>query len=86
MSFVQTLSIVVCLAIYLVSIFVFLTVCIGSPIRKFLTTQRLKQHSQRFPCGSCHYFSQEAALKCAVRPIEVMTEDAHNCRDFAARL
>jgi len=85
MNLMQTVMMVACLAVYICSLLVFFAVCVGSPIRKYLSRRRLHQHSQQFPCGNCHYFSNETALKCAVRPIEVMTEAAYHCRDFAAR-
>ena len=34
------------------------------------------------PCDRCVYFTGDFRLKCTVRPIEAMTEEALGCRDF----
>ncbi|WP_264322050.1 hypothetical protein [Zarconia navalis] len=34
------------------------------------------------PCDRCVYFTGDFRLKCTVRPVEAMTEDALGCRDF----
>ena len=82
MNLLQTILMVVCLAIYLFSIFIFLAVCVGSCVKKTFEKRTLKRQSQRFPCGNCRYFSNETLLKCAVHPVDVMTEVAQNCLDF----
>ncbi|MEL6496804.1 MAG: hypothetical protein AAFQ41_17045 [Cyanobacteria bacterium J06623_7] len=34
------------------------------------------------PCPNCIYFNDCRELQCAVHPVEVLTRDAVNCRDF----
>ena len=75
---------VLCLAVYLLSILTFLAVCISELLSKMLEKRTLRRQSQSFPCGRCRYFSHEAILKCAVRPVDVMTDAAQTCQDFAA--
>ena len=36
----------------------------------------------RIPCDRCVFFTEDYRLKCTVRPIEALTEDAIDCRDF----
>ena len=84
MSFWQTIFMVICLAVYLLSILTFLAVCISELVSKLLEKRTLRRQSQYFPCGHCRYFSHETTLKCAVRPIDVMTDAAQTCQDFAA--
>lgn len=84
MSFLPTTLMVICLAVYLLSILTFLAVCLSELVSKTLEQRTLRRQSQNFPCGRCRYFSHESILKCAVRPVDVMTDAAQNCRDFAA--
>lgn len=37
---------------------------------------------QDTPCPSCHFFSKNAYLKCAVRPSDVLTHRAIHCPDY----
>ena len=84
MSFWQTSFMVICLAVYLLSMLAFLTVCISELVSKVLEKRTLRRQSQHFPCGRCRYFSNNTLLKCAVHPVEVMTDAARSCRDFEA--
>lgn len=85
MSGLQITFMVICLAVYLLSILTFLAVCIRELVSKTLEKRKLRRQSQFFPCGRCRYFSHTTILKCAVRPVDVMTDAAHHCRDFANR-
>lgn len=40
---------------------------------------------QKAPCTNCTYFSDNVYLKCTVRPTDVLTERAVDCKDFCAR-
>jgi hypothetical protein len=85
MSCWQSLMMIFCLAIYVLGTLLFLAICIGGQVKKVVSERLLQRRSQRFPCSRCGYFASDTSLKCAVRPIEVMTEAANDCRDFAAR-
>jgi hypothetical protein len=39
----------------------------------------------RISCNRCAYFGQNPYLKCAIHPTIVMTEQAADCRDYAAQ-
>ncbi|NEQ46694.1 MAG: hypothetical protein F6K00_25365 [Leptolyngbya sp. SIOISBB] len=85
MSWLQITFMVICLAVYLLSILAFLAVCIRELVSKTLEKRTLRRQSQYFPCGRCRYFSNETLLKCAVRPVDVMTAAAQTCQDFVAK-
>jgi hypothetical protein len=38
--------------------------------------------TDKLPCRSCQYFNSNYHLKCAVRPTDVMTDRASDCRDY----
>ncbi len=38
--------------------------------------------TDKLPCRSCQYFNSNYHLKCAVRPTDVMTDRALECRDY----
>jgi hypothetical protein len=38
--------------------------------------------TDRLPCRNCQYFNSNYHLKCAVRPTDVLTERALECRDY----
>lgn len=40
---------------------------------------------QQTPCRNCKYFTNNAYLKCAVRPKTAMTEEAINCPDYCSK-
>lgn len=82
MSCLQTLMMIFCLAIYVFGTLLFLAICVGDPLRKAVGKRVLQRRSQQFPCGRCAYFAPETSLKCAVCPVEVMTEAARHCGDF----
>lgn len=85
MSWLQITFMVICLAVYLLSILAFLAVCIRELVSKTLEKRTLRRQSQCFPCGRCRYFSNETLLKCAVRPVDAMTAAAQTCQDFVAK-
>jgi hypothetical protein len=37
---------------------------------------------EKLPCRDCQYFNSNYHLKCAVRPSDVLTERAIDCRDL----
>ena len=48
-------------------------------LREGITTlKRLHQ----IPCDRCAFFTGDYRLKCTVRPIDALTENAIDCRDF----
>lgn len=47
-------------------------------------TAQVKRLHQ-IPCAGCVYFSEDYALKCAVRPSDALSEAAINCPDFRPR-
>lgn len=36
----------------------------------------------RIPCSDCAYFTGDYRLKCTLRPVEALTEEALECLDF----
>jgi len=49
---------------------------------------RLSQYQEHrywnsLPCGRCQYFTRSEYLNCAVNPLQVLTDEACHCRDFA---
>jgi hypothetical protein len=36
----------------------------------------------QIPCPDCMYFTGDYRLKCPVHPIEALSEEALNCKDF----
>ncbi|MDM9383145.1 hypothetical protein QUB80_20845 [Chlorogloeopsis sp. ULAP01] len=40
---------------------------------------------QKVPCKTCHYFSNNYHLHCAVQPSIVLTEEAMNCSDYCPK-
>ncbi|MEL6491249.1 MAG: hypothetical protein AAFV85_09210 [Cyanobacteria bacterium J06634_6] len=45
---------------------------------------RERRYLRSLPCGRCQYFANDEFLKCAVNPLQALTDEAHHCRDFAA--
>jgi len=45
-----------------------------------------RRYVRSLPCATCRYFTDGEFIQCAVNPLEVLTEDARSCRDFAAIL
>lgn len=43
------------------------------------------RHLHSIPCSSCHYFSGNCHLNCALHPAEACTEGAIACSDWACR-
>lgn len=41
------------------------------------------QQIHQVPCHRCVYFTGDYRLKCTVKPVSAMTEEAINCEDFA---
>ncbi|MEO0826545.1 MAG: hypothetical protein AAFY20_26120 [Cyanobacteria bacterium J06639_14] len=82
----QALISTVCVAAYLISVLVFAGIFIGGLFRKVARSRALQYRSRQFHCGNCQYFTGEPLLKCAVHPVEALTEAALDCRDFEATL
>ncbi|MGV2829079.1 hypothetical protein [Myxosarcina sp. GI1(2024)] len=70
-----------------------LCISVWSLISLFLLWRTMKvgqqaiNHVQRLhqiPCSKCAYFTGDYRLKCAVNPIDAMSEAAIDCRDFTA--
>lgn len=40
---------------------------------------------QKFPCRNCQFFNSNYHLKCAVRPTDVLTDNAIDCRDYETK-
>ena len=53
----------------------------GDKKESFLNFARFKQ----VPCINCIYFTGKIYLKCAVRPLEVLTKKAINCSDYCSQ-
>lgn len=52
-------------------------------IRRGLQIWRLRQSvNSAIPCRTCHFFSNNIQLNCAVHPHTVLTKDAENCPDY----
>jgi len=73
------------LGIYIFGMLVFVGLWADISLRKALQHWRLQRASRRYPCSRCRYFTEEVLLKCAVNPVEVLTEAAVDCRDFVGR-
>ena len=64
------------------------SVILITPILFVLTTtaviiHRLKRVKQvKVPCKNCQFYNHNNYLKCAVNPAEVLTEKAHDCREY----
>lgn len=46
---------------------------------KIVTVKRIHQ---QIPCTNCQYFCNNAYLKCAVNPAQVLTKQASECSDY----
>lgn len=46
-----------------------------------MNIKHLKKLHQ-IPCPDCMYFTGDYRLKCPVHPIEALSEEALNCKDF----
>jgi len=73
------------LGFYIFGMLVFVGLWVDISLRKALQHWKLQRASRRYPCSQCRYFTGEALLKCAVNPLEVLTEAAVDCRDFAKK-
>lgn len=69
--------------------FSFFVVLTGMAI--WLSKRRMEQKKDSFfnfnrfhqvPCRKCQYFTGNFYLKCAVRPLDVLTKKAINCSDY----
>lgn len=51
---------------------------------KFMLYNQAKKTKiiDEYPCESCHFFSKNKHLKCAVNPSTAFTKVAINCRDY----
>jgi hypothetical protein len=43
---------------------------------------KISSETDNFPCRNCQYFNSNYHLKCAVRPTDVLTDRAIDCRDY----
>lgn len=66
----------------LLTLFVFEAAEVKALSRHLFTRLRLPKKA---PCTNCTYFSDNVYLKCTVRPTDVLTERAVDCKDFCAR-
>jgi hypothetical protein len=51
-------------------------------------SQKAFNHLQRLhqvPCSNCVFFTGDYRLKCTVKPLIAMSEDAIGCRDFIVK-
>lgn len=46
------------------------------------TDQSHRISTSNIPCSSCRFFSRNLYIKCAVRPSEVLTQQAIHCADY----
>jgi hypothetical protein len=54
--------------------------------RKYKTDYRNSFRTiSQIPCKKCQYFSNNPYLKCAIRPLTVMSEEALDCPDYCPR-
>ncbi|MEL6553029.1 MAG: hypothetical protein AAFQ63_06120 [Cyanobacteria bacterium J06621_11] len=65
---------------------IFFATIIGYAMKRGMSLVAQYKH-QRYvrslPCSHCLYCSPNEYLKCAVNPMQVLTDEAHNCYDFA---
>ena len=45
---------------------------------------RTSNRMHQIPCSNCQYFTNDYRLKCPVRPDIALSEQAIDCKDFAA--
>lgn len=59
------------------------TIAILARVPKFSSKERLvlKQHS-KIPCRGCRFFNSNPYLRCAIRPVDALTEQAIDCSDY----
>ena len=76
---------VFCITVYLVSTTVCIGIFVAGGLKEVAQKRALQRRSGRLPCGNCHYFTGEAWVKCAVHPVEALTDAALNCRDFETK-
>lgn len=43
------------------------------------------QRMYQIPCSTCRFFTKNYQLKCAIHPIEALTEEAINCLDYESK-
>lgn len=66
---------------------IFFTTIIVYGVKRALclwTEYQQRCYVRSLPCSTCHYFTDGEFIQCAVNPLEVLTEDARSCQDFAA--
>lgn len=73
------LGIVLGPAIFLLSIVGY---CVTRAIAH-IQKQKERRYVRSLPCSHCRYFAHGELLKCAVNPQQVLTDEAHDCSDFA---
>ena len=82
----QNLVSIFCIALYLISIIVFVVAFLINLVKELNQHHSIQRRSRQFPCGKCCYFTGEPLLKCAVHPVEALTNEAMNCQDFEIRM
>jgi hypothetical protein len=51
-------------------------------LSKVIRPQIKSSEMDKLPCRNCQFFNSNYHLKCAVRPTDVLTERAIECRDY----
>lgn len=65
-------------ALFLLTLIVYGVTRISSWVAEY----REQRYLRSLPCGQCRYFANDEFLPCAVNPLQVLTDESHNCYDF----